>query len=340
MQRQRDNFIDIIKIYACILVVLGHFVQSILKAGIVGDVPFLLWFVETIYYFHVPLFFICSGYLYNKYSVVKTFSQWKNNSVKKLIALGIPYLVFSTVTWGLKNFFASAVNDQTQGYFESIFLNPISPYWYLYALILIFVITPTFFSKKSAIVISLIAVVLKVMTVLSINTGVYAVDIVMQNLFWFVLGMHLHIFDMIEKAKIKTNLTFATMLAFVFIAGSVISYLYEMGFAFIGFLLGLTACISTIIFAVISGDTAVVGVINKTLSKYTMPVFLMHTIFAAGLRSVLLKLSITNGTVHIVLGLIISFLGPVIATVIIERIKYLDFILYPNKYIKIKSRGN
>lgn len=66
----------------------------------------------------------------------------------------------------------------------------------------------------------------------------------------------------------------------------------------------------------------------------------MHTIFAAGLRSVLLKLSITNGTVHIVLGLIISFLGPVIATVIIERIKYLDFILYPNKYIKIKSRGN
>ena len=28
------------------------------------------WFNTMIYYFHVPLFFICSGYLYQKYSRV------------------------------------------------------------------------------------------------------------------------------------------------------------------------------------------------------------------------------------------------------------------------------
>lgn len=62
-----------------------------------------------------------------------------------------------------------------------------------------------------------------------------------------------------------------------------------------------------------------------------MPIFLMHTIFAAGIRSVLFKLGITNSAIHIVLGLIITFIGPIIATVLMEKL-HLDFLLYPLKY--------
>ena len=65
-----------------------------------------------------------------------------------------------------------------------------------------------------------------------------------------------------------------------------------------------------------------------------MPVYLMHTIFAAGLRSVLLKIGITNGAVHIVLGIAVSFIGPIVAIEIMKRLK-LDIFVYPAKYIKI-----
>ena len=70
------------------------------------------------------------------------------------------------------------------------------------------------------------------------------------------------------------------------------------------------------------------------LSKYTMPIFLMHTLFAAPMRSILLKIGIENGIVHILLGLSISFLGPIVATWIMKKSKWLEFFLYPNKFIK------
>ena len=42
------------------LVVLGYFFQSMIKSGILQANGVYGWFETTIYYFHVPLFFICS----------------------------------------------------------------------------------------------------------------------------------------------------------------------------------------------------------------------------------------------------------------------------------------
>ena len=74
------------------------------------------------------------------------------------------------------------------------------------------------------------------------------------------------------------------------------------------------------------------------LAKYTMPIFLMHTLFAAPLRSVLLKLGIGSSVIHVVLGLGISFVGPIIAAWIMKKTKWLEFFLYPNK-ILMKARA-
>ena len=70
--KTREKWVDDVKVIACILVVLGHFFQSMVKASIMPENDLYKWFNITIYYFHVPLFFICSGYLYQKYSKVKT----------------------------------------------------------------------------------------------------------------------------------------------------------------------------------------------------------------------------------------------------------------------------
>ena len=70
--RTREKWIDDVKVIACILVVLGHFFQSMTKANILPQSDLYRWFNTTIYYFHVPLFFICSGYLYQKYNKVNS----------------------------------------------------------------------------------------------------------------------------------------------------------------------------------------------------------------------------------------------------------------------------
>ena len=103
--RTREKWVDDVKVIACILVVLGHFFQSMTKASILPENDLYGWFNTTIYYFHVPLFFICSGYLYQKYSKVDGVGSWCRNVAKKALALGVPYATFTTATWVLKKCF-------------------------------------------------------------------------------------------------------------------------------------------------------------------------------------------------------------------------------------------
>lgn len=122
------------------------------KANILPENDLYQWFNTTIYYFHVPLFFICSGFLYQKYSKVNDFKSWKKNMAKKALALGVPYVTFATATWVLKTVFSGSVNDQIGGLGDTLLLHPTAPYWYLYALFFIFLVTPTFSTVKMALI--------------------------------------------------------------------------------------------------------------------------------------------------------------------------------------------
>jgi fucose 4-O-acetylase-like acetyltransferase len=160
--RTREKWVDDVKVIACILVVLGHFFQSMTKANILPENNLYKWFNMTIYHFHVPLFFICSGYLYQKYSKVNDFKSWKKNVSKKELALGVPYVTFSTATWVLKTVFSGSVNKQADSLFSTLVLSPSAPYWYLYALFFIFLVTPTFSTVKMTVIGLAVAVVAKV----------------------------------------------------------------------------------------------------------------------------------------------------------------------------------
>ncbi len=69
---QREIWIDDVKVIACALVLLGHLMQSMTTADILPANSLYEYFNKTIYYFHVPLFFICSGYLYQKLSRINS----------------------------------------------------------------------------------------------------------------------------------------------------------------------------------------------------------------------------------------------------------------------------
>ena len=99
------------------------------------------------------------------------------------------------------------------------------------------------------------------------------------------------------------------------------------------FILGLLACVSVVTMVMAFEDSF--GGCMEFMARYTMPIFLMHTLFAAPLRVVLLKIGITSAMIHVILGLAISFAGPIIAAWIMKKTKWLEFFLYPNKFVKI-----
>ena len=70
------------------------------------------WPIQTVYIPCASFFFVCSGFLYqatapNEWNVKKHIGNIK----KKALALGVPYVTFSTITLLLKNVFATDVNN-------------------------------------------------------------------------------------------------------------------------------------------------------------------------------------------------------------------------------------
>lgn len=326
--RTREKWVDGVKVIACILVVLGHFFQSMTKANILPENDLYEWFNTTIYYFHVPLFFICSGYLYQKYSKVNSVGSWYRNVAKKVLVLGVPYATFTTATWVLKKVFSSSVNDQIGGLGETLFFHPTAPYWYLYALFFIFLVTPTFNSVKAAAVGLVVALAAKGLILTGWGYSIYAVSTVLSNEIWFVLGMSICAFNV----QLKGRKVQGMICGVLFIILSIMVYTAEISSSAASFIMGLLACVAVIM--MVAGFEEKLGRGMEFIAKYTMPIFLMHTLFAAPMRSVLLKLGITNAVAHIVLGVGISFAGPIIAAWIIKKTKWLEFFLYPNKIIK------
>ena len=338
LSRARENWVDTVKIFACILVVLGHFFQSMVKSGVISHTEFYGWFNQTIYFFHVPLFFICSGYLFQKFTSVRCFGEWKNNFLKKLLSLAVPYTVFSVATYVMKVLFSDAVNREADGLFETLFLNPVSPYWYLYALIFIFLFTISINSNRQAVVFIAVVLVMKGLSFVPGN-NIYALQTVLENEIWFVAGMLICFFE-IPAILQKIKALWGLLISAAFIAVSVFVYLYTEWSGAIAFGMGVFGCVGVLLIAIKNEKSSFVSKTVPALAKYTFPVFLMHTIFAAGLRSVLFKIGISNSVIHIAFGIFISFLGAIIATVIMSKIKCLEFLLYPNKYIRIGAEKN
>ena len=241
--RTREKWVDDVKVIACILVVVGHFFQSMVKASILPDSGLYEWFITTVYYFHVPLFFICSGYLYQKYSKVNSVGSWRRNVAKKVLALGIPYVTFSTATWVLKKAFSSSVNNQIGGLGDTLLFHPASPYWYLYALFFIFLLTPTFKSVKMAIGGLIVAIALKTIALSGGGYDVYAVSTVLSNEIWFVLGMSICTFNV----RLKGRKVQRTICGLLFMILSVVVYKAEISGGVIPFGMGLLACVAVIV---------------------------------------------------------------------------------------------
>lgn len=310
------------------MVVLGHFFQSMTKANILPENDLYKWFNTTIYYFHVPLFFICSGYLYQKYSKVNSVGSWCKNVTKKALTLGVPYATFTTATWVLKKLFSSSVNDQIGGLGDTLFLHPTSPYWYLYALFFIFLVTPTFSSVKAAAAGIIISLSAKLLISTGIGYEIYAVSTFLSNEIWFVLGMSICVFNVQPKGRKVQGM----ICGLLFIILSILAYTAEISGSAVSFVMGVLACVAVIM--MVAGFEEKFGRGMEFIAKYTMPIFLMHTLFAAPLRSVLIKIGIENAVIHVVLGLVISFAGPIIAAWIMKKTKWLEFFLYPVDYIK------
>lgn len=337
-KKKHEAWPDNVKVLACILVVLGHFSQSMVKAAIVSESALYLLFNQSIYFFHVPLFFICSGYLYQKYSRVATLQEWLQNIRKKAIVLGIPYFCFSVATWLLKYIFSGSTNEPIGGLAETLLLTPLPPYWYLYCLFLMFLLIPTFRTIKTGYLYLFITFIIKIVVTDFLEIDAILLLYLAANGIWFVSGMLL-VFMSIQKNE-KVYIKEGLAIGVLFLICNYGIYGHEYKYGIVSTVMGILGCTSIVL--IIDGFSKLYENhrIVTWMAGYTMPVFLMHTLFAAPVRVCLYKLGVANATIQVMAGLLISFAGPVIAAEIMKKTVWLEFFIYPGKFISFNHKRN
>lgn len=175
----------------------------------------------------------------------------------------------------------------------------------------------------------ILAVGAKICSLTGTWNSIYAVSTVISNEIWFVLGMSICIFDVKTEDKKQQGVLSGVL----FIALSVAVYMTDFYSTLVTFAMGGLGCVAVLLLVGGFKEKRFRKVMDF-LAKYTMPIFLMHTLFAAPMRTVLLKTGIENAEIHVVLGLGISFIGPIIAAWIMKKTKWLEFFLYPNRVCK------
>lgn len=222
---KRYLWVDNLKMFACLLVVIGHLYMSMMAGGWISENNILYcWPIQTVYTFHVPLFFVCSGFLYqatapNEWNVKKHIGNIK----KKALALGVPYVTFSTITLLLKNVFATDVNNAAPPFLKTLLIEPIAPYWYLYTLFLLFCLIPPVIGKgkrKPLVSMVVIACFMKIIYVgwLADKAIPDLVAKVMASAVWFCIGM------LITATPFKKNKLADGISAGIMILACILSY--------------------------------------------------------------------------------------------------------------------
>ena len=124
---------DIAKGIGIILVVYGHCLRGLTSAGLISEFSFVRVTDYVIYTFHMPLFFFISG-IFVRNAISKGTAQfWRN----RLLTIVYPYLLWSILQGSLQVALAGSHISNTQISIDHLYVilwQPISPFWFLYAL--------------------------------------------------------------------------------------------------------------------------------------------------------------------------------------------------------------
>ena len=328
---ERNVLVDRLKGYACFLVLFGHVIMGIRLAGI--DIPKFFWGMEKfIWSFHVALFLFLSGVVY------KMTGEWKGKQSKwkfilhKLCTLGIPYIAFSVI-YILIN---SLVGESNTGFavldILYIWKTPVAQYWFLYALFFLFCIWTVFSGMIKNWQITLIVVLIGYLAPLfGIPLG--SLDVVFYSALAFGIGTFV-------EFKILTKLrTWAKWLIVLMhiVTGVVFVLLNKIETPFIKEIMILFGIYSSIMFISMLQSCKPVARFLDFVNKYSFQIYLLHTIFTAGIRIIMLRMNISKWWIHVLLGTVCGLGFSVLASVIAKKVKFLDFFFFPAKAYTLKK---
>ncbi len=302
MDRDRFDFIDIARGICIILMVYAHAERGLDNAKILPLEGAFLFLDSTIYLFHMPLFFVVSGYLMGRSKRKVPLKKQFTNNVK---AIAIPYLIWKNFFNVIKLIVPSRINFPAEPLTLTGLLYPAAHFWFLFSLFIAKTISG-FVTRKGNIGLLLISVLAYLLLP---NPWGWSTGLV-----FFSIGRLLGDFSILSSSHYVKNQTVIMTIAGVLFGGMAI-YAWQNGVAL---LLSL--------FAAIAGTMMIIGISHRISWQWlryvganTMVIYLLHVIFSAAFRIISQSyLGIENPVYHLAGGTLVGILGPLIFLKILD----------------------
>ena len=139
MKAKREAWLDGLKGFAILLVILGHVLSGYLDANTFPDAYYSLYGLRSwIYSFHMPLFFLLSGFTFTL-AYYQGGTLQRRRYFRQVWNLLWIYVLFALLLWGVKQAVPELVNETyTIEDLKGMFLTPLGNFWYLYVLLVLY----------------------------------------------------------------------------------------------------------------------------------------------------------------------------------------------------------
>ncbi|ACB96232.1 acyltransferase family protein [Beijerinckia indica] len=316
----RFEGIDSIKAYAIILVVLGHVIRGLCESKIVHNNIFIDEIDNSIYMFHMPIFFFISGLLF--YISGSYNRKWEYTLNKQFYTLIWPYLFWSICTVFIKVLLANSVNHPFKlSYAIKIIYDPIDQFWFLYTLLIIQILSKFIINYFGSNILFLISCIMFFMH-FSFDINISVFSYVTAFLIYFVIGFLCGSIFIKNNISILHNYLFHSI--FVFLLFQYFSIIIPINYNSIeGRLLSIPILLSFFVISITCTSKGnYFSKIMDFIGKNTLSIYCIHVIITAAIRIFLNQAGIKNIFVHIVTGTIGGVLIPLLILVIARRLQF------------------
>jgi fucose 4-O-acetylase-like acetyltransferase len=319
VDKQHVNWVDHAKAIGIVLVVYGHVSDGLFRAGIPFSVEAFRVPYDAIYTFHMPLFFFLSGLFFP--------ASWQRRGSVGLVKSKVDTIVYPYVVWSLIQGTVEVVLSRYTNHrttLPEILAFPWHPrqqFWFLYALFFVFVVACIAYRwlpqrwRPLILVLAVAAFVFKDHVPRMITLYYLAAN----SVFFFIGAALPRLADKPYRCGTGALIACLSVFAAVHVAFQWARPTLPQPWS--------NACLLIVgvisigcVFVASSWSARRGGTWLALLGKHSLAIFLMHTLFASGVRIGLHKfLGIDDLAPHLVLGTLVGLGGPLIAVILLER---------------------
>ncbi len=310
--QNRQVYLDVAKGIGIFLVVYGHVQIGLTTAGLLKPNDVWKVVIYSVYSVHMPLFFLISGYFAQHSLPKKAASVAAADIIRYLV---LPYIFWSIVHLGLRYEFSGVVNRPLSLSDVFTLWIPKDQFWFLFALAVSYCVALGCALLKIHPVFSLLGAAILFWFRLDYAGVVY-------GLLYFSMGMvAARMLGRVALDHPMFRLDAAVVSAALCAATIAYCYIHHVPYSrdVIGALAG--------IFAIVFLSRLIRREPLRTLGEYSFYIFVMHVIFASGLRVVLEHaFHLRNVAIHLILGVIVGLVFPVAIGIAARRYRFNRFI--------------